>query len=57
LLRLGVNTADALLAPHEDAEAFVARLPDARLVELDAGGHVLIGQSSRVREEVDTFLA
>jgi pimeloyl-ACP methyl ester carboxylesterase len=54
---LVVNTADALLAPHEDAEAFVARLPDARLVELDAGGHVLIGQSSRVREEVDTFLA
>jgi pimeloyl-ACP methyl ester carboxylesterase len=54
---LVVNAADALLAPHEDAAAFVARLPDARLVELSAGGHVSIGQSARIREELAAFLA
>jgi pimeloyl-ACP methyl ester carboxylesterase len=54
---LVVNAADALLAPHEDATAFVRRLPDARLVELASGGHVLIGQSGRIREELAAFLA
>ena len=53
---LVVNAADAVLAPHEDAAAFVARLPDARLVELTAGGHVSIGQSARIREELAAFL-
>jgi pimeloyl-ACP methyl ester carboxylesterase len=54
---LVVNAADALLAPHEDAAAFAARLPDARLVGLSAGGHVSIGQSARIREELAAFLA
>ena len=51
------RAADALLAPHEDADAFVARLADGRLLELSTGGHVLIGNVARLREEVGSFLA
>jgi pimeloyl-ACP methyl ester carboxylesterase len=54
---LVVNAADALLSPHEDAEAFVARLPEGRLVELTTGGHVLIGNVARLREELAAFLS
>ena len=54
---LVVNAADALLAPHEDTEAFVRQLPDARLVELTTGGHLLIGHAEQLRTELAAFLS
>jgi 2-hydroxy-6-oxonona-2,4-dienedioate hydrolase len=53
---LVVNAAEALLAPHQDAVAFVRRLPDARLVELDTGGHLLIGNVDGLRALLADFL-
>ncbi len=53
---LVVNAADAVLTPHDDAEAFVRRLPDARLLDVATGGHVLIGNVDRLRWEYADFL-
>jgi pimeloyl-ACP methyl ester carboxylesterase len=53
---LVVNAAGAVLAPHADAEAFVARLPDGRLVEPTSGGHVLVGNVEPLRAVVSGFL-
>ncbi len=52
-----INAAHALLAPHDDAVRFVARLQRGELLELATGGHVLIGNVSRLRETVAAFLA
>ena len=53
---LVVNAADAVLTPHDDAEAFVRRLPDARLLDVATGGHVLIGNVEALRREYTGFL-
>ena len=50
------NAADAVLTPHDDAEAFVRRLPHARLLDVATGGHVLIGNVDRLRREYADFL-
>ncbi|GGN44263.1 pimeloyl-ACP methyl ester carboxylesterase [Actinoplanes campanulatus] len=51
-----INAAHALLAPHDDVERFSARLRDARTLELDHGGHVLIGNVETLRQAVTGFL-
>ncbi len=51
-----INAAHALLAPHDDLERFSARLRDARTLELDHGGHVLIGNVETLRRAVTAFL-
>jgi pimeloyl-ACP methyl ester carboxylesterase len=51
-----INAAHARLAPHDDAVRFASRLSDARLLELDHGGHVLIGNVQRLREAITQFL-
>jgi 2-hydroxy-6-oxonona-2,4-dienedioate hydrolase len=53
---LVVNSAHALLAPHDDAVRFVSRLHDGRLLELDTGGHVLVGNVTTLRDAVTQFL-
>lgn len=53
---LVVNAAHSVLAPHEDAARFVARLANGRLVELDHGGHVLVGNVARLRALLGEFL-
>jgi pimeloyl-ACP methyl ester carboxylesterase len=52
-----VNAAHAMLAPHDDVVRFAGRLPHAELVELGTGGHVLIGNVTRLRDAVTAFLA
>ncbi len=54
---LVVNAAHAVLAPHDDVVRFVRRLAGAELLEVDHGGHVLIGNVDRLREAVRTFFA
>jgi 2-hydroxy-6-oxonona-2,4-dienedioate hydrolase len=51
-----INAAHALLAPHDDVERFAARLRNVRTLELDRGGHVLIGNVETLRREVTAFL-
>lgn len=53
---LVVNARRAVLATHDEAEAFVARLPHGRLLDVDTGGHVLIGNVDRLRTVLATFL-
>ncbi|WP_448641844.1 alpha/beta fold hydrolase [Geodermatophilus sp. URMC 63] len=53
---LVVNAAEAVLTPHDDAEAFVRRLPRGRLVELSTGGHVLVGNVEHLRRVLAGFL-
>ena len=53
---LVVNATHAVLTPHDDAAAFVARLPDGRLVDIPTGGHVLIGNVERLRQLMADFL-
>lgn len=45
-----------LLTPHDAAAAFVARLRDARLVDVPTGGHVLVGSVEPLRRLLDDFL-
>ena len=53
---LVVNAAEAMLASHEDAAAFVRRLPDARLVDVPTGGHMLVGNVAHLRGVLAEFL-
>lgn len=53
---LVVNAADAVLTPHDDAEAFVRRLPEARLLDVPTGGHVLVGNVAYLRGVLADFL-
>jgi pimeloyl-ACP methyl ester carboxylesterase len=52
-----VHTRDDPLASYEAAERAAGRVPGARLVSLESGGHLIVGQAERVRRELDGFLA
>lgn len=54
---LVLHAKDDPLASFDAACAAVERIPRARLVALDSGGHLQLGQSDRVRREVSDFLA
>lgn len=54
---LVVHAVDDPLASYDAAANAAARIPGARLVSLDSGGHLQLGQADRVREEVAAFLA
>ena len=54
---LVVHAADDPLASYDAAAAAAARIPGARLVSLDSGGHLQLGQTERVRNEIAAFLA
>lgn len=51
-----VHAADDPLASYEAAAAAAGRLPTATLVTLECGGHLQLGQSDRVRDEIESFL-
>jgi pimeloyl-ACP methyl ester carboxylesterase len=53
---LVVNARAAVLATHDEARAFVDRLPHGRLVDVDTGGHVLVGNVEHLRSVVGDFL-
>ena len=54
---LVIHAVDDPLASPEAAARAAARIPGARLVSLDSGGHVQLGQDDRVRAEIAAFLA
>lgn len=51
-----VQAADDTLAHYETAPRAAARIPGARLVTVDRGGHLFLGREALVREEVEGFI-
>lgn len=54
---LVVHTKDDPLASHEASERATARIPGARFLSLDSGGHLMLGQAATIRTELAGFLA
>lgn len=54
---LAISTADDGYRTLPGARYTVSRIPGAELVVLESGGHLLVGQSPRVRAVIDDFLA
>lgn len=52
-----VHAVDDTLASYDAAAAAAARIPGARLVSLDSGGHLMLGQTERVGTEMAAFLS
>lgn len=52
-----VHAVDDPLASYDAAAAAADRIAGARLVSLESGGHLQLGQAERVRAEVAAFLA
>jgi pimeloyl-ACP methyl ester carboxylesterase len=53
---LMVHAADDALAPYRTAPPAAARIPGARLVTVERGGHLYLGAEGRVRREVAAFI-
>lgn len=53
---LVVHTRDDSLNPFAIAEEIARRIPGARLVAFDEGGHLLLGHHRELRGEIDEFL-
>ena len=54
---LVITAEDSIVPRPADAAALVDRLPDARLLTLDAGGHTLLGNVPELRRVYADFLA
>ena len=52
-----VHARDDPLASHDAAVRAAERIPGAKLVSLDSGGHLQLGQDQVVRAEIRAFLA
>jgi pimeloyl-ACP methyl ester carboxylesterase len=52
-----VHTKDDQLASHEASRRAAERIPGARFVSLESGGHLMIGQQKKAREELAKFFA
>lgn len=53
---LVVHARDDHLAPYRFATAAASRIPGARLVTIDRGGHIFIGRDNEVREAIRAFV-
>jgi len=53
---LVVQAVDDPLASYENAKAMAAQIPDARLLTIEDGGHMLLGHEQQVRAEIVEFL-
>jgi len=51
-----IHSKDDPLVRYEAAERAAGRIPGARLVTLESGGHLMVGQTSTVRNELESFL-
>jgi pimeloyl-ACP methyl ester carboxylesterase len=51
------HTKDDQLASHEASKRAAARIPGARFVSLESGGHLMIGQQKKGRDELARFFA
>jgi pimeloyl-ACP methyl ester carboxylesterase len=54
-----VHTKDDQLASHEASQRAAERIPGARFVSLESGGHLMLGQlgQTKNRDELESFLA
>ena len=52
-----VHSKDDQLASHAASQRAAARIPGARFVSLESGGHLLIGQANVIRDELAAFFA
>jgi pimeloyl-ACP methyl ester carboxylesterase len=52
-----VHTKDDQVASHEASKRAAERIPGARFVSLESGGHLMIGQTRVIRDEVADFFA
>ena len=52
-----VHTKDDQLASHDASKRAAKRIPGARFVSLESGGHLMIGQTNIVRDELADFFA
>ena len=51
------HTKDDQLASHDASKRAAERIPVARVVSLDSGGHLMIGQQKKQREALARFFA
>jgi pimeloyl-ACP methyl ester carboxylesterase len=51
------HTQDDQLASHEASQRAAARIPGARFVSLESGGHLMLGQMKIVRDKLVAFFA
>jgi pimeloyl-ACP methyl ester carboxylesterase len=52
-----IHTKDDQVASHEASRRAAERIPGARFVSLESGGHLMLGQTKHVRDEVADFFA
>ena len=52
-----VHTKDDQLASHEASKRAAERIPGARFVSLESGGHLMLGQTQIIRDELARFFA
>lgn len=53
---LVIHAVDDSLAPYANAEALAKRIPNAELLSIPSGGHLLLSQEALVRSEIARFL-
>jgi pimeloyl-ACP methyl ester carboxylesterase len=51
------HTKDDQLASHQASQRAAERIPGARFVSLESGGHLMVGQMKIVRDELAAFFA
>jgi pimeloyl-ACP methyl ester carboxylesterase len=51
-----VNAVDDPLTLYRNAQSAAERIPGARLVTIEDGGHMLLGHEERIRSEIAAFL-
>jgi pimeloyl-ACP methyl ester carboxylesterase len=54
---LVISARDDPLAPDRYAATAASRIPGARLVTIERGGHLLLGHDAEVRKEIGAFMA
>ena len=54
---LMAHTKDDQLASHDASQHAAARIPGARFVSLESGGHMMLGQQKKNRDRLADFFA
>jgi pimeloyl-ACP methyl ester carboxylesterase len=54
---LVISARDDPLAPYRFAAQAASRIPGARLVTIERGGHLFLGHDGEVRKEISAFVA
>ena len=51
-----INAVDDPLTLYKNAQSAEERIPGAKLVTIENGSHMLLGQEERIRSEIASFL-